>query len=244
MPSSEEFMIPGVPAAELPAMRINIEATGGTIVKVEQAGSGKVNIHVRYPRVALAVPQGQPAADAGTATGTAAPGVETMAWGATVGADFRAKLRDVAATLVCDPSHLMAVIHFETAGTFSPAIQHPATNATGLIQFVPSTAEQLGTTIDNLKAMSQLQQLDMVVAYFQMFNFFGKLHTLSDVYMAVLYPAAVGRPEAHVLFAQGSEAYRLNRGLDLNGDGAVTKHEASSHVQRSLEVGLRAGNRG
>ena len=40
-----------------------------------------------------------------------------------------------------DPNWLMAVMNLETGGTFSPSIQNKSTGATGLIQFIPSTAE-------------------------------------------------------------------------------------------------------
>ena len=50
--------------------------------------------------------------------------------------------------------------------------------------------------------------------------------------MAVLFPAAVGKPENFVLFGQGatisgfgpgSRAYQQNSGLDVNNDGSVHK---------------------
>lgn len=41
-----------------------------------------------------------------------------------------------------------------------------ASGATGLIQFMPSTAKQLGTTTDKLAAMTEVDQLDYVAKYF------------------------------------------------------------------------------
>ncbi|HBC04295.1 MAG TPA: hypothetical protein DC015_08915, partial [Aequorivita sp.] len=54
------------------------------------------------------------------------------------------KLNSVAANLGIDVNWLMAVINFESAGTFSPSIQNKYSGATGLIQFMPSTAKSLG----------------------------------------------------------------------------------------------------
>ena len=64
---------------------------------------------------------------------------------------------------------------------------------------------------------------------------------LSDLYMAVLFPAAVGKPDNFVLFGNGAmsgytgRAYDQNRGLDRNGDGSVTKAEAAAKVLRHRE---------
>jgi len=46
--------------------------------------------------------------------------------------------------------------------------------------------------------MSAVQQLDYVYTYFK--QTIGKLKNLSDVYMAVLWPAAVGKSDRYVLW--------------------------------------------
>jgi len=59
---------------------------------------------------------------------------------------------------------------------------------------------------------------------------------LSDLYMAVLFPAAVGKSDDFVLFGNGAMsgyggvAYSQNSGLDKNGDGSITKGEAAVKV--------------
>jgi hypothetical protein len=106
---------------------------------------------------------------------------------------------------------------------------------------MPSTAKALGTSIDALKRMTPLAQLDSVRIYFQPYR--GKLRDLSDLYMAILWPKAVGKPLSYVLFAKRSTAYRQNH-LDANNDGAVTKIEAVSRVQQHLVEGMREELRG
>lgn len=59
--------------------------------------------------------------------------------------------------------------------------------------------------------------------------------------MAVLWPKAIGKTNATVLFAAPSQAYEWNRGLDSNGDGRVTKAEAAAPVRARLSKGLGAG---
>lgn len=165
-----------------------------------------------------------------------------IAWGRKVSTAFKEEVIILAAGLECDPSHLMAAMAFETAETFSPSIRNPASGATGLIQFMPATARALGTTTTALAAMTALAQLEFVARYFQPFT--GRMRTLSDVYMAILWPRAVGKPEAAVLFAAPSTRYEQNKGLDVNRDGAVTKGEAASKVQRKLDKGLSNAWRG
>ncbi|MBY3383207.1 DUF2272 domain-containing protein [Rhizobium laguerreae] len=159
-----------------------------------------------------------------------------IAWGKKVSAEFRARITAIAAGLSCDPSHLMAAMAFETGESFSASKTNPYSNATGLIQFMPKTAISLGTTINLLAEMNAVQQLDYVEKYMSPFS--GKMNSLSDVYMAILYPKAVGKPEAQVLFSQGTIAYTQNAGLDTNDDGVVTKGEATSKVQAMLAKGL------
>ena len=169
-----------------------------------------------------------------------------LAWGAILNAEERGKLVDVARAIGCDPSHLSACIMFESR--WDAAAVNAASGATGLIQFMPSTARSLGTTVAELARLSRVDQLAYVYAYFKPKA--GKLATLSDVYMAILWPAAVGMPESYGIFKSGSEAYRLNAALDLDPDGlgpltrdgVVTKAEAASFVQKRLEQGLLPQN--
>ena len=52
----------------------------------------------------------------------------------------------MAGRLGISEADLMAVMSFETGGTFNPGIRNAAgSGATGLIQFMPSTAAGLGT---------------------------------------------------------------------------------------------------
>src|SRR5690606_13319282 len=115
-----------------------------------------------------------------------------LAWGNRVSAEFLAKVEAIASRLSVDPNHLMAIMAFESGRTFSPSIKNMAgSGATGLIQFMPRTAIGLGTSVEQLAGMTAVKQLDWVEKYFQPYR--GRMKTLSDIYMAVLWPAAVGK---------------------------------------------------
>ena len=150
---------------------------------------------------------------------------------------FRESVSAAAKRLGVSEDDLYAVMAFETGGTFNPAEKNRAgSGATGLIQFMPSTAEGLGTTTDELAKMSRTEQMKYVEKFLSNKGISGK--GLSDVYMAVLFPAAVGKPDDFVLFGKGAmsgytgTAYEQNKGLDANNDGSITKAEASAKVQQ------------
>jgi len=146
---------------------------------------------------------------------------------------FRKKVIEIADRLLIDPNFLMAIMSFETGATFDPKIKNAAgSGATGLIQFMPRTAKALGTTTDDLAKMTAVAQLDFVEKYFAPHK--GKLQTIEDAYMAVLYPKGIGKGKDFVLFEAGTALYRQNRGLDASGDGKITVGEACRKVSERL----------
>ena len=174
---------------------------------------------------------------------------KSIAFGKKVSAEFKKKVIDIATSLGIGADELMAVMAFESGETFSPSIANGAgSGAVGLIQFMPSTATGLGTSTEELKKMSAEKQRDYVAKYFAPHK--NKLSTLEDIYMAVLYPAAVGKPNDYVLFDKDSEkawikkAYTQNKGLDSNKDGKITKAEAAAMVRAKLQKGLKAELKG
>jgi hypothetical protein len=137
-----------------------------------------------------------------------------------------------------NPDWLMACMAWESGESFSPSKKNMAgSGATGLIQFMPTTARALGTTTAALAKMTAEDQLNYVYKYFRPFA--GRLNNLGDVYMAILWPKGVGKPDSYVVF-DGGIAYRQNAGLDSNKDGDVTRGECLGKIQDKLAKGLRA----
>ena len=156
--------------------------------------------------------------------------------GKNVTSEFKSKILEISNELRMDPDDLMAIIAFESG--FSPSIRNKASGATGLIQFMGSTAKLLGTTTDDLAKMSAVEQLDYVYKYFKPYA--GKIKNIEDAYMAVFMPIAVGKSNDFVLGIKDSTdklsgisyglIYKQNSGLDINKDGKITKEEAASCV--------------
>jgi hypothetical protein len=167
---------------------------------------------------------------------------QKIAWGAKVSPAFKAKVIRISRNLGVDPNYLMAAMAFESGETFSPSVRNRQSGATGLIQFMPSTAAFLGTSTGALAGMTAETQLDYVEKYFRPYT--KKLNTLEDLYMAILWPAAIGKPNSQVLFSWPSNAYTQNKGLDTNNDGKITKEEATAKVRAELVKGLTADRLG
>lgn len=165
-----------------------------------------------------------------------------IAWGAKVSATFRERVWWIAETLAIDPDDLMACMAWESGRSFSASVRNAAgSGATGLIQFMPSTALTLGTTTAKLAQMSAEDQLNFVYKYFRPWG--GKLKTLSDLYMAILWPKGVGQPDDYVVFS-GGVAYRQNAGLDSDRNGRVTKAECAAKLYAMRAEGRRAESLG
>lgn len=146
---------------------------------------------------------------------------------------------------------LMGNMAFESGRTFSPSKQNNGgSNFFGLIQFGNAAALELDTTLEKLKAMTQLEQLDYVFKYFDLWQKRGKRYTqLEDFYLTIFYPAAVGKKADEVLFTQNSpdkfiaKAYAQNSGFDKNKDGAITIGEICTTVYDIYYQGMDTANR-
>jgi len=154
-----------------------------------------------------------------------------------VTAEFLNGVENMAERLGTRPEYILSVMSFETGGTFDPAKRN-GIGATGLIQFLPGTAEGLGTSTDRLAQMSSVEQLRYVERYFDQPNFRGRLGSLEGLYTAVLSGRA-RQNSNDVLFTRGTRAYEQNP-LDWNNDGQITAGEAVTPVAARMFGGVRA----
>jgi hypothetical protein len=144
-----------------------------------------------------------------------------------------------AGRLGIDAKDLLQSISFETVGTFSTTIKNPNGSATGLIQFIESTAKDLGTSTAMLKNMSRTEQMAYVEKYLAPYK--GKMKNLGDVYMAIHWPAGIGKGDDYVMYKDGSDEYASNKNLDVNGDGTVTRAETLARLNGSAGIPTEAG---
>lgn len=135
---------------------------------------------------------------------------------------------------------VLSVMHYETGGSFRPDIKNPNSSATGLIQFMGSTARKLETTTEDLSKMSQVEQLKYVENYFNLIkDNFDEVDYLNpkNVALAVFYPRAIGQGDDYVIAEDGrskldDRILKVNK--DHNGDGKIT---ADEYTGKSLGLG-------
>jgi hypothetical protein len=166
-----------------------------------------------------------------------------LAWGARVSQPFRDRVYRLCAELSWSEDHaswLMACMAFETGRTFSPTIRNPGSTSVGLIQFVAKTAQYIGTSTAALKKMSAVEQLDYVQRYMAPYS--PRIRSLEDLYLSILWPAAVGKPLDLVLWRKGDPTYKANKGLDANKNGSITKREAAQKARDFLVEGMKPAN--
>lgn len=148
---------------------------------------------------------------------------------------FVGMVKHYSAKLGIDPNWLMAVMYFESAKSFSPSIKNPYTNATGLIQFMPNTAIELGTNIAQLSSLTAVEQLFWVYKYYVRYK--SKLNSYIDLYLITFFPLAAGKPLSFILQTSSLPASLIatqNPVFDTNKDGKVTVGEIQAVMLKKI----------
>ena len=150
---------------------------------------------------------------------------------------FIARVKQLAKTFNVNPNWFMALFNSETGGTFKPDIYNRGgSGAVGLIQFMPRTAQNLGTTTSFLASLSNVEQLDWVDKYLrkQLANI-GRtaIQDYDDLYLLVFYPVAVGKLDSYTIPLAGI-GYTQNAGIDINKDGVITVADFKAFIRSKI----------
>ncbi len=145
---------------------------------------------------------------------------------------FERKVRQVADELNVPAEWLMAVMHSESR--FDASVKnHKGSGATGLIQFMPTTAKDHAISTDKLRNLNHTEQMDYVFDYLNSKRKqYGDYRSLTDLYLAILYPKARSGDFCYTLYAKPSKAYQMNSGLDEDKDGRVTVSDIDRRMRR------------
>jgi hypothetical protein len=152
---------------------------------------------------------------------------------------FIAKVILVSKNLGIDPNWLMAIMHFESAGTFSPSITN-SLGYTGLIQFGNSAATSLGTTTAALRNMTAVQQLSYVEKYYKMWFKTLKItvpDSFVDTYLITFFPAAVNKGLDFIIHSKRISAESLAKSnpiFDLDKNKQITVAEIQEVMLKRL----------
>ena len=150
--------------------------------------------------------------------------------------EFLNAVQNLAGKLNCDFYDLLAVMYLETAKSMAPNKPSGASTAVGLIQFIPGRAREVGSSTDQLAAMTRVEQMVFVEKYFNLPDVNlkrVKSPDINELYMAIFAPAAIGKPDDFPLYTKDKsfKNYSANIGYDRNKDGIITKAEACSSLQ-------------
>ena len=146
-------------------------------------------------------------------------------WLKNTGGEVSQKLLDIAHRHGWDPNALACIIQIESGG--DPQARNRDSGATGMIQWMPSTAKLYGTTTADIFKMKQVEQLDLAERYWQDV-FPSPPRLVGDYYLGNFYPKAIGQADDYVIAREGEKAYDWNKTLDVSKDGILTAGDARS----------------
>jgi hypothetical protein len=154
--------------------------------------------------------------------------------------EFEKKVKKISKKLSIPPEWLMAVMYSESRFDASVA-NRKGSGATGLIQFMPATAKELNTSVEHLRNISPTHQLDFVYRYqANVRSSYGDFGSLTDLYLAILYPKALEEDYCFTLYSKPSIHYANNRGLDEDKDGRVTVSDIDKRMMRIYPTAFTA----
>ena len=209
----------------------------GTSYVRESSLGNKINSGVQYLRDLF---NGQRSGDYNTKVDYDNQAIKTLIEKGKVDTDFLKSLENMCNRLDMNCMAVLSVMHYETGGSFRSDIKNPNSSATGLIQFMGSTARGLETTTENLSKMNQVEQLKYVEKYFNLIkDNFDEVDYLNpkNVALAVFYPRAIGQGDNYIIAEEGrsrldDRILKVNK--DHNGDGKIT---ADEYTGKSLGLG-------
>jgi hypothetical protein len=120
-------------------------------------------------------------------------------------ADFVEKTKKIATRLQFSYKWLLGIFFYESR--FLHNVINPQSGATGLIQFMPTTAQVLGTNTQALAKMTALNQLDYVEKFYKPIA--GKAKNFADVYLYTFASGYTNPAQApdNAILATGQSAY-------------------------------------
>lgn len=139
--------------------------------------------------------------------------------------EFTSAVSELANKYGIREAEVYAVIQGESG--FNPQARNPS-GATGLFQFMPSTAEELGVSTEQIMGMSPVEQVKLYDKYLQRWNYSGE-NRLGIMQAA---PAFASKGADEVIYAKGSAAWDQNPGWRELNDGPITVRSINNYYAK------------
>ncbi|MBS9783773.1 transglycosylase SLT domain-containing protein [Candidatus Gracilibacteria bacterium] len=157
---------------------------------------------------------------------------------------FMEKLSNVAKNIGASVQDLVTVMMSESG--MNPQAINDKSNASGLIQFMPETAEGLGTSVSEIQQMSGLEQLDYVERYFKKNNRGHRLDSVEKLYLATFYPNALSKGDDYIIgfdskkteevnIKNAEKIAKKNRGITKDVNGFITRKSFRKYVENKTQ---------
>ena len=160
--------------------------------------------------------------------------------------EFLTKVDEVSQKIGANPADLLGLMASESG--LDPQAVNSSSGATGLIQFIPSTAASLGTSVSALGQMNRAQQMEYVEKF--LLKTAPPNPTPGHLYTSVFLPAFAKKPADYVIAKKGgftsdwghhpASWYAGNAGLDMNRDGSIQIEELGKRIkdkQKAFGIG-------
>ena len=108
---------------------------------------------------------------------------------------------------------------------------NPKSKATGLFQFIPKTAKELGTTTSKIKNMSAKEQADLYAKYLKKYKWKPGV----PLGMMQAAPSMANKPDDHIVYKKGSKAYKQNPNW-VGPDGEIRVESIKKYYDPNYNV--------
>jgi hypothetical protein len=128
---------------------------------------------------------------------------------------------------------LIRVMATESAGSMDPNQKGPKFKkgyVVGLIQFIPDTYNAYGYTENQMLSMTAEKQLELIEKFFSAKK--GQLKSYTDVYLAVFFPTAVGKPDSYVFGSKQEDKQKIYK-----QNPAIAKYADKNHAPGYITKG-------
>lgn len=144
---------------------------------------------------------------------------------------FERAVKQTAKNLNVPPEWIMAVIFAESK--FDASAVNKNNGATGLIQWKSAQLETMGVTTEILRNLSHEEQLKLIEKYYLKIKKDRKpFETLTEFYLGIFYPDALGEDYCYALYKQTEPAYKIYAPIDVNKDGQITVKDIDERLRK------------